>query len=70
MPDGPCDPGNPCAALHFRGPRMVGAVASRPKSQAWCVGDSGSEIVETALPIRYLGDAPTPGEEADLTAVA
>ena len=58
------------AALHFRGARMVGAIASRPKAKAWCVGDGGSEIVETELPIRYLGEAPTPGEEADLTAVA
>ena len=49
---------------------MVGAIASRPKAQAWCVGDGGEEIVETPLPIRYLGEAPTPGEEADLTAVA
>jgi peptidase E len=57
------------AALHFRGPRMVEAIASRPKAQAWCVGDGGSEIVETPLPIRYLGD-PSPGREADLTAVA
>ena len=57
------------AALHFRGPRMIEAVSSRPKAGAWCVGDGGEEIVETALPVRYLGEPPA-GEDADLSAVA
>jgi hypothetical protein len=48
---------------------MVEAIASRPKAQAWCVGDGGESIVETALPIRYLGEPPADGD-ADLTAVA
>ncbi len=56
------------AALRFSGPRMVEAVASRPKAQAWCVGDGGEEVIESALPIRYLGDGG--GEGKDLTAVA
>lgn len=58
------------AALHFRGPRMVEAVSSRPKAGAWCVGDGGSEIVETALPVRYLGESPAGDDGADLSAVA
>lgn len=44
------------AALHFRGHRMVGAVSSRPKAEAWCVGDRGDRIVEKPLPVRYLGE--------------
>jgi dipeptidase E len=58
------------AALHFVGPRMVAAVASRPNAQAWCVGDRGDRVVETSLPIRYLGESPAREEDADLTAVA
>ncbi len=58
------------AALRFSGPRMVEAIASRPKAQAWCVGDGGEEVIESALPIRYLGAKPEPGKERDLTAVA
>ena len=58
------------AALHFSGPRMVGAVSSRPGARAWCVGDSGSEIIERELPIRYLGETPSPEGKADLSAVA
>ena len=57
------------AALHFRGPRMVEAVSSRMSAGAWCVGDGGEEIVETALPVRYLGEPPA-GEDTDLSAVA
>ena len=46
--------GAPCTSA---APRMVAAVASRPNARAWCVGDGGPEIIETALPIRYLGEA-------------
>jgi peptidase E len=56
------------AALHFRGSKLVAAVSSRPDARAWCVGDSGERVIETALPTRYLGaeaDA-----RADLHAVA
>ncbi len=58
------------AALHFVGPRMVGAVASRPKARAWCVGDRGEAISEKPLPIRYLGEPPAPTGSGDLSAVA
>lgn len=60
------------AALHFVGPRMVEAVSSRPAAQAWCVGDGGTEIIETALPVRYLGEPPAEGRpsKAGLSAVA
>jgi dipeptidase E len=58
------------AALHFVGRRMVGAIASRPKARAWCVGDGGAEVVETPLPIRYLGESPAADGRADLGAVA
>jgi peptidase E len=59
------------AALHFRGARMVAAVSSRREAKAWCAGDSGPEIVETELPIRYLGrDEPSTGGRPDIGAVA
>ena len=58
------------AALHFAGPRMVSAIASRPNAQAWCVGDGGEQVVETPLPIRYLGETPAPEGGTDLSAVA
>lgn len=51
------------AALHFRGPKLIAAVASRPGARAWCVGDGGERIVDTALPTRYLGE-PEPAPEA------
>ncbi|MDQ3102219.1 MAG: peptidase E [Actinomycetota bacterium] len=47
-------------ALHFRGPKLISAIASRPQARAWCVGDRGEEIVETALPTRYLGEPQVP----------
>ena len=58
------------SALHFRGPRLVGAISSRPEARAWCAGDSGEEVIETPLPTRYLGAPPEPGEGAGLSAVA
>jgi peptidase E len=51
------------SALHFRGSRMVAAVASRPDARAWCVGDGGDRVIETALPTRYLGEGPREGDE-------
>ena len=60
------------AALHFDGTKLVAAISSRPDAQAWCVGDCGDRVVETALPTRYLGEAPaeSPAEPAGLQAVA
>lgn len=62
------------AALHFAGRKLIAAVSSRPRAKAWCVGDAGSEIVETELPVRYLGEsgpvAGGEGEGAALSAVA
>ena len=58
------------AALHFVGTRMVAAVSSRPDAGAWCVGDGGTEIVETPLPVRYLGGEGAGGEGGGLSAVA
>ena len=60
------------SALHFRGARLVGAVSSRPEARAWCAGDGGEQVVETALPTRYLGTPPEPkqGPAAGLSAVA
>jgi len=51
------------AALHFNGTKLVAAISSRPEAQAWCVGDCGDRVVETALPTRFLG-APAPAAEA------
>jgi len=56
-------------ALHFRGSRLVAAVASRPDAKAWCVGDRGDRVIETALPTRFLGEKPKPGA-GNLQAVA
>jgi dipeptidase E len=44
------------AALHFCGPRLAGAVSSRPEARAWCVGDRGDRVVGSPLPTRYLGE--------------
>ena len=56
-------------ALHFRGSRLAAAISSRPGAQAWCVGDRGDRVIETALPTRYLGESTTSGgEEAPATA--
>lgn len=47
-------------ALHFRGLKLVAAVASRPEAKAWCVGDRGDQVIETAFPTRYLGEQAGP----------
>lgn len=58
-------------ALHFRGPKLVAAISSRPDARAWCVGDRGDRVIETALPTRYLGGDPAEDTDAtDLQAVA
>jgi dipeptidase E len=57
------------AALHFTGSRLTAAISSRPEAQAWCVGDGGDRVIETALPTRYLGAAASAGSEG-LHAVA
>jgi dipeptidase E len=43
------------AALHFNGTKLVAAISSRPDVSAWCVGDRGDRVIETALPTRFLG---------------
>lgn len=44
-------------ALRFAGDRMVEAVSSRPHAGARRVEAVGGEVLETALPVRYLGTA-------------
>ena len=58
------------SALHFRGSKLVAAVSSRPEARAWCVGDGGDQVIETALPTRYLGETAEAGDAAELHAVA
>ena len=58
------------SALHFRGSRLHEVVASRPEARAWCVGDRGDRVIETALPTRYLGVDAAAGPGAGLHAVA
>ncbi len=43
------------AALHFRGTELVEAVSSRPAAGAYRVEMHQGQIVETRLPVRYLG---------------
>ena len=61
------------AALHFRGTKLVAAISSRPDARAWCVGDRGDRVIETAMPTRYLGaqeQEASGAEPASLQAVA
>jgi peptidase E len=44
-------------ALRFIGDQMVEAVSSRQKAGAKRVENVGGEVLETALPVRYLGTA-------------
>jgi dipeptidase E len=46
------------AALHFVGRRLSGAVSSTPGKRAFRVALSNGGIVETPLPIRFLGKQP------------
>lgn len=48
------------AALHFVGDELFAAVASRPQARAHRVENVGGEVLETALPVRYLGEATVP----------
>lgn len=43
------------AAFVFQGTTLVEAVSSRPKAQAYRVASRDGEVVEEALPTRYLG---------------
>ncbi len=43
------------AALHFVGSELHEVVASRPKARAVRVEAVGGEVLETQLPVRYLG---------------
>jgi dipeptidase E len=42
-------------ALHFRGTRLERAVSSRPDGGAYSVEPAEGGVVETALPVAYLG---------------
>jgi peptidase E len=43
------------AALHFVGGSLREAVSSRPDAGAYRVERTGNEVIETRLPVRYLG---------------
>ncbi len=43
------------AALHFVGPELREAVASRPDAKVYSVGRVGDSIAESAITTRYLG---------------
>lgn len=44
------------AALHFRGRRLAEVVSSRPNARAFRVEPAGGAVVESPLPVRYLGE--------------
>jgi dipeptidase E len=43
------------AALHFSGTRLLEAVSSRPRARALRVHLRDGKVVETPIPVRYLG---------------
>lgn len=43
------------AALHFQGRRLHHVVSSRKNARAFRVAPEGAEVVETPLPVQYLG---------------
>jgi peptidase E len=43
------------AAAHYVGARRMEIVTSRPNAGAYAVARTGGRVVETALPVRYLG---------------
>jgi dipeptidase E len=43
------------AALHFRGSNLVEVVSSRPQACAYRVELIGARVIETPLPVRFLG---------------
>jgi peptidase E len=47
------------AALHFRGHELAEAVSSRPHACAYRVELTGGCVIETALPVRFLGESGT-----------
>ncbi len=44
------------AALHFKGIELAAVVGSRPDAGGWRLEARGSEVTETHLPGRYLGE--------------
>lgn len=46
------------AAAHFVGTRLKEVVSSRPRARAFRVTSIGGKVIETPLPVRYLGRAP------------
>jgi dipeptidase E len=45
------------AALHFAGPALAEVVGSRPEAGAYRVEQVEGRVVETRLPVRFLGEA-------------
>jgi dipeptidase E len=45
------------AALHFSDTELARVVSSRPHAHAYLVAPEGDEVVETPLPVEYLGAA-------------
>jgi peptidase E len=43
------------AALYFRGQELVEVVGSRPQAGAYRVEQVGGHVIETRLPVRFLG---------------
>jgi len=43
------------AALHFHGQNLVEVVSSKPQAGAYRVERVGEKVIETRLPVRYLG---------------
>jgi peptidase E len=43
------------AALHFRGSNLVEVISSRPQAGAYRVERIAQKVVETSLPVRFLG---------------
>jgi peptidase E len=43
------------AALHFAGPALAEVVSSRPEAGAYRVEQVEGRVVETRLPVRFLG---------------
>lgn len=43
------------AAAHFAGTRLQEIVSSRPKARAFRVASSRGKVIETPLPVRFLG---------------